>query len=252
MAELLAAIEKRQSTRLPYDPARRISREHLKAILDAARWSPTAHNMQNFEIVVVQDRKLLELIASIPGRVSEKFVRENYAQLSFSEEELKRKKAGILGTMFPESWRRPGSPAGEPGGRATGGRPAGPTHPREENRSQARLVEGSAALLVVLYDPARRAPASAGDFLGIMSLGCVMQSMWLEASSLGIGFQILSGLSAPATAREVKRLLAVPKNLMIAFTARLGYPRASAPYLRVRRDVEDFAFFDRYGGRDLT
>lgn len=246
MAEILAMIEQRQSTRLPFDPAKRIPRDHLKAILEAARWSPTAHNMQNFELVLVQDRKLLELIADIPGRVSPVFLRENLAQLSFSEEELKRKKVGILGTMFPESWRNPGStPSGK------GASPFGSPHPGEENRSQARLTAESSALLVVLYDPSKRAPASRGDFLGIMSLGCVMQSMWLEASSLGIGFQILSSLSSAGGAKELKRLLAIPEKLTIAFSARLGYPRASAPYLRVRRDIDEFTSFDRYGARDI-
>jgi hypothetical protein len=35
----------------------------------------------------------------------------------------------------------------------------------------------SAALLVILFDPSKRAPASEGDVLGMMSLGCVMENM---------------------------------------------------------------------------
>jgi len=46
--------------------------------LEAARWALTAHNMQNFEILIIDDRKVLEKIGNIKSRVSETFIRENY------------------------------------------------------------------------------------------------------------------------------------------------------------------------------
>jgi hypothetical protein len=60
--------------------------------------------MQNFEIVVVDDRKVLDVLANIETEASQVFVEENYDHLSFSEEELARKKVGLLATMFPPSW----------------------------------------------------------------------------------------------------------------------------------------------------
>ena len=51
--------------------------------------------MQNFEIIVVDDKKVLDAIGSIKSTVSETFIRENYQQLSFSEEELLKKKLGF-------------------------------------------------------------------------------------------------------------------------------------------------------------
>src|ERR1022692_591998 len=108
MQEFMQLIENRHSARDLFDPERAIPAEDMEKILEAARWTPTAHNMQNFEIVVVDDRKLLDAIADIKSETSEVFIRENYEQLSFSEEELRRKKVGLLGTMFPPSWRTPG------------------------------------------------------------------------------------------------------------------------------------------------
>ena len=35
------------------------------------------------------------------------FIRENYPQLSFSEDEPRKRKVGILGTVFPKSWLTP-------------------------------------------------------------------------------------------------------------------------------------------------
>jgi nitroreductase len=230
--DILQIIRDRQSARVPFDPARRVPAEHLAQILEAARWTPTAHNMQNFQIVVVDDRELLGAIANIRGEISEAFVRENYEQLSFSEEELRRKKVGLLGLMFPESWRTPG------------------VKPHvDEAHAHSILgepIRSSAAVLVVLYDPTRRAPASEGDVLGMIGLGCLMENMWLVAGSLGIGFHVQSALSSPHVAAEVKKLLAIPAPLEIAFACRIGYPVKDPKYLRVRRDVEDFVHRNRY------
>ena len=107
MSDILKIIQERHSDRVPFDPNRPVAKEDLKQILEAARWTPTAHNMQNFDIIVVDEKEVLEKIGNVKSRISEVFLRENYEQLSFSREELLKKKTGILGVMFPPSWRTP-------------------------------------------------------------------------------------------------------------------------------------------------
>ncbi|MFI5298589.1 MAG: nitroreductase family protein [Polyangiales bacterium] len=230
--DLLKLIRERQSARVRFDREQAIPPAHLSQILEAARWTPTAHNMQNFEIVVVDDRKVLDAIANIRGEISEVFVRENYEQLSFSEAELREKKVGLLGLMFPPAWRTRGVPP----------------HVDEAHAHSilGEPIRSSAALLIVLYDPRKRAPASEHDALGMMSLGCLMQSLWLVASSLGIGFHIQSALSGTTIEAQVKKLLAIPEALKIGFGCRLGYPIDDPKYLRVRRDVADFVHRNKY------
>ncbi len=104
---------------------------------------------------------------------------------------------------------------------------------------------------MVTYDPSKRAPASEGDFLGIISLGCLMENMWLMANSLNIGVHILSSLSGNGIETEVKEILNIPKSLKIAFSVRLGHPTTPVNYLRVRRDREDFTHYNRYGDKDF-
>ena len=224
MENLLKLIKGRQSVRGPFDRERPIVKKDLEKILEAGSWAPTAHNMQNFEVVVVDDKKLLESLGNINYTISETFIKENYQQLSFSEEEMKRKKMGILSTRFPVTMTTPESKQVE-----------------IANDFLGESIIGSAALMIVLYDYKRRAPASEGDFLGIMSLGCVMENMWLMAHSLGIGLQIVSSLSDDRVEKEVKSILEIPEQLKIAFSCRLGFPISSkSECLRVRRDVEDF------------
>jgi nitroreductase len=228
MSETLDLIRDRRSTRMPFDVERPVAAQDLAAVLEAARWAPTAHNMQNFEVVVVDDQAVIRAIGQIDRPISETFVRENYAQLSFSEEELLEKRTGLLGTMFPPSWLTSDFRADA----------------LDAEDAAQRPMPACPVLLVVVYDPGRRAPASAGDFLGIMSLGCVMENMWLAAESLGLGFHIVSSLSSEP---EVKRILGIPDGLVIAFSARLGHPVSEpARYLRVRREVADFTHHDRF------
>jgi nitroreductase len=236
MQDALKLFQGRQSDRIPFDPERPIAKQDLRQILEAGRWAPTAHNMQNFEIDVVDDKKLLQAIGDVERPISDAFIEENYRQLSFSEEELLRKKVGLLATMFPPAWRAPRVKQDDAGNREEISRPF-PSCP---------------VLLVVVYDPRKRAPASKGDFLGIMSLGCLMENMWLMAHSLGIGFHVMSALSADIVEKEVKRILDIPQYLKIAFAVRLGYPLSTPPrYLRVRREVEDFTHHNRFGNPGL-
>jgi nitroreductase len=239
MSNILKIVKERRSSRVQFDQKRSLTKKDLDKIIEVARWAPTAHNMQNFEIIIVDDKELLEKIGNIKYRVSEDFIRENYQQLSFSKEELLQKKVGILGTMFPPSWRDP-SKLGDAAREST---------PRPLNQS----INGSPVLLVVIYDSRKRAPASKGDALGFMSLGCVIGNMWLMAQSLGIGLQILSGFSAEPGAREIKLILNIPEHMEIAFAVRLGYPVSKpAEYLRVRRDMEAFVHNNKYGNKTST
>ncbi len=236
MKELLKLIQERQSIRMPYDPGHRIPKEDIQQILEAGRWSPTAHNMQNFEIIVVDDQKVFDSIGNIKHPVSETFIRENYKQLSFSDEELIRRKTGLLARMFPNSWITPDFNSESKVGKAY--------------LSEQRPFPSCPLMLFVIYDPGNRAPASEGDFLGILSLGCLMENMWLMANSLGISFNIMSSLSSENVENEVKNILQIPGNLKVAFSCRLGYPISNpGNMLRVRRDIEDFTHHNIFGSK---
>jgi nitroreductase len=233
LRDLLDIMWQRHTCRTAFDPAMAVRETDLQRILDAARWAPTAHNIQNFEIIVVGDAQRLSAIGAIRMPAAETFAREAYHQLSMQEAELLRRRTGLLASMFPESWHEA---AVQDGGAA----------------SQRTLVgctlQACPLLLVVVYDTRLGTAASEEDALGWMSLGCVMQNMWLMTESLGISMQILSGMSAAEVENQVQTILDIPRHLKIAFAARLGYPTTvSEGYLRVRRRIQDFTHRNRYG-----
>ena len=228
--QILELIKSRRSIRSSFDLNRPITKESLNQILEAARWAPTPHNMQNFEIIVIDDKRILEAIGNIEYAISDDFIKENYQQLSFSEEELLIKKVGLLATGFPPALRNPN---------VTG---------EKMVSSIGRFIQSNPIFLIIIYDPNKRAPASPGDFLGIMGLGCVMENMGLMAQSMGIAFHIISALNTDAVEKEVKKLLDIPDQMKIAFSVRFGYP-LSIPQKRltVRREKEDFTHWNQYG-----
>lgn len=232
--QMSEVIRHRHSERVPFDPGHRLAESDLEAILEAARWAPTAHNMQNFEIIVVDDDTRLGAIGRVRGGTSEGFIRENHAQLSFSEEELIRKGTGLLATMFPPSWRSLDGEAVET--------------PDVEHTLLDDSMRSCPVVIIVVYDTRRRAPASEGDFLGIMSLGCVMENMWLTAETLGVEMQIMSVFSGKQVEAELRKILSIPDHLDVAFACRLGYPPVPPDrYLRVRRATGRFTHRNTYG-----
>jgi nitroreductase len=236
MRDLLEVMWQRHSCRAAFDPHREIREGDLQRILDAARWAPTAHNMQNFEIIIVDDRQCLAELCAIQLPPMETFIRENRRQLSLSEAELLQRKTGLCASMFPESWQE--TDAEQHGAAAT-------------HSYVGRTIQPCRLLMVIVQDGRLGAPTSEGDSLGVMSLGCVMQNLWLMAESLGIRMQVLSAFGANGVENKVRRILAIPQHMKIAFAARLGYPlTAPEPYLRVRRAIQDLTHRNRYAVRE--
>lgn len=229
---------KRHSTRDPFALERSVSREELLTIIEAACWAPTAHTMQSFEIIVLDDRVVIEVVSRIESTISEAFIRESFAQLCLSEEELRRKKVGILGTRFAPKWTDV-SALDE----AIASRKPAPL---------AGTIRGGNTLPLVLYDTRKRAPASAGDLLGHLSLGCVLEKIWLMAEALGKSVRLMSGFGADAVRSALREMLDIPEHLALGFARKQGYPaRPPASYRRVRREVESFTHHNRYGNRGL-
>lgn len=236
MTDILEVIKERHSSRGQFDSKRIISKDNLNLILEAARWAPTAHNIQNFEIIVIDDKDIIKKISKIESITSEEFIRENFNYLSMSEEELKEKKVGILGTQFPPKWRD-----------------ASKIDEAIKERTPTPLnytIRGGNTILLVIYDERKRAPASEGDMLGFLSLGCIMENIWLMAQALGISVHIMSAFNSVKS--DLWKLFNIPDFMVFGFACKLGYTtRESEDYARVRREVQSFTHHNRYGNKEL-
>ena len=75
--DVISAIESRRSIRSYEDKS--LPSELMEKVLDAAKLAPSASNMQNWNIIVVTDRSLLEKLVSVSG--DQRFVGECSAYL---------------------------------------------------------------------------------------------------------------------------------------------------------------------------
>jgi nitroreductase len=242
MQDIIKVIQSRHSTRGAFDLTRSISRETQQLILEGAQWAPTPTNMQNFEVVVVDSKEQLDAIGRVPADMSEQFLRETYGLLSYSDAELREKKTGMLASSFPSAWTNPEA-----------------WNPESDYRSQltflGRAIGETPLLMFVVYDATKRAPGSEGDPVGLISLGCVLENMWLVCESLELGLHVLTVVSDGPVEHKLKDVLHVPANMKIAFACSIGY--AADPlisYTRVRRDLNDFVHYNKfaYTARDKT
>lgn len=231
---LMHVIECRHSSRAPYDPGSPVSPHELAQIVEAARWAPTAHNMQNFRLIVVESPHVLAELGAIRAPISPGFIAENYRQLSWSIDELRARGTGLLGTMFPLSWQT-----------------ADPAEvPRDAARRLHELIAGAPLVIVAVFDASQRAPASEGDALGLISLGCVLENMWLAAQACHLDLQVMSTFSGERVEPEVDRVLGIPRPWRIAYALRIGHALAANAVPRVRRDPDMFVHRDRFGSPD--
>jgi nitroreductase len=110
-------------------------------------------------------------------------------------------------------------------------------------------------MMFVVYDATKRAPGSEGDPVGLISLGCVLENMWLVCESLELGLHVLTVVSDGPVEHKLKDVLHVPSNMKIALACSIGYaadPLAS--YTRVRRALNDFVHYNKFActARDNT
>lgn len=61
--EVFEAIKKRRSIR-KFDPTKEVTDEQIEKLLEAARWAPSAGNLQSWFFVVVRDNKIKERFVS--------------------------------------------------------------------------------------------------------------------------------------------------------------------------------------------
>ena len=94
----------------------------------------------------------------------------------------------------------------------------------DDHRLLARLAEagqriaGAPTMIFVVADPAR----DDGE-LGALSLGCVLENMWLAAQASHLDVEVVTAIG-----RDTPRLLGIPAGWRIAYALRVGHAEAGA------------------------
>ena len=235
-------VKFRKSSRVPYK-IKPIPRDDLKKILIAAQMTPTPHNTQPFEIIIVEDREIIKKISEVKFRLNKEFIDEHFFWTRYSYEELREKKDGVHVNSLPsfvldlkknhelidddKFWDK----AGE---------------------LYSLYIQASSLLLFVIYNRNRKGCGPLKHLWGIISIGAVMENIWLAANDLGISVQLVSGqLADPEAATKLKQILKISdKNYQLMLFFRFGYERNFfKKEEKFRRDLKDFVHVNYFGNK---
>jgi nitroreductase len=213
---LLELVKARRSIRrFKPDP---VPDEHIRRIIEVARWAPSGFNMQPWEFVVIQKEPLRRKIAEIVGVYYAQSVEMEKAREAWQGRQWKLSGMSDVKGDFTQA----------------------PVYILllGDIRAQAGLPMG------VRYDRHRLETIHTSGLAGAFAY------MHLAATTLGLASQWISAVQTAYSRTMIKALLGIPTVLEIYDMMALGYP-AIAPSGKYMREIDDIIHQDDCGEEDF-
>lgn len=254
--ELSEAIRKRHTTNgafadRPVDP------EHKRTILELAARAPSHFNSQPWRFVVVEDAERRQALAEIAGASMRDLMADGrfwqqYRQFfRLSDDEVAESKDGIHFDHMPAVLKPFAKYLFTDRGAAMMN-----TFqvPKVLGNDARKLVAASPMLLGIALSRQVYLPDELTGIYTLISLGAVVQTIWLTATSLGMGMQFVSTpQEIPANWALVSAMLGVPDEFELMLLLRLGYedPSLKRPTIDwtspQRKGIDELAFQETWG-----
>ena len=234
-------VKFRRSSRWLFSTKKQISDEDLKNILESARYAPSPHNRQPFDIIVVKDRNVIKQISEVGIRLNKKEI-DGHIFWTKSKKELESEGVGVQVDVVPKFVHdlkdKPELIDDDEFWEKTMG-------------LFATVMQASSLLLCIVFNPKLPGIGPLKNLWGILSVGAVMQNIWLAANDLGISVHLVSSqIMRAESKRKLYQILNIPKDYRLLFLFRLGYEgrfgKYGTPY---RRKLEDFVHLDRFSNK---
>jgi nitroreductase len=254
--ELFEAILRRHTTNGPFLD-KPVSPEHKQRLIEMASRAPSHFNSQPWRFIVVEDEERRQQIGDIAGDSMRRLIEEGrfwqqYRRyFRFSQEEANQTSDGIhIDNMPPVLKPFAKYLFTEQGGKMMNALQV----PRVLSKDARKLVAGSPLLLGLALTRAEYKPGELSSLYSLVSLGAVVQTIWLTAISQGMGVQFISTpQEIPDNWEKLVRLLNVPDDYELMLMFRLGYTDASIKRPTIdwtspqRKGVDELAFQEVWG-----
>lgn len=249
--DLFEAIVNRRTTNTAFLP-KKITREHIRQLIKSASYAPSHFNSQPWRFIIIIDEELISKIGKIAGISMEELINKGtfwkkYRKyFRFSAKEMEEKKNGIHIDHLPAVLK----PFvkyifTEKGGRIISKFKIGKIMGKDEES----LVSSSPLLFAILLDKEEYIEGQLSGLYSLISMGTVIQNLWLATTALGIGMQFVS---TPGEVKEqwkeIIRLLEIPvKEYELLAIFRMGYINKNT-----KRPVIDWNSSQRMGIEKLA
>jgi nitroreductase len=254
--DLLEAIRKRKTTNTPFLPDK-VSNAHKRLLIEAASRAPSHFNSQPWRFVIVEDKQHIQQIAGIAGDSMKhlmedgSFVARYRRYFKFSEKESATAGSGIYIDNVPAMLRpmvkmvfseQVGSLLGKLGAaNILGG-------------DQRKIVNGAPMLLAITLDKQEYKPGELSGLYASITLGAVIQTLWLVTTAHNIGMQFISTpLEVLANKNRIVELLNIPSDHDLVAIFRIGYKNPDAPRNTIdwtsnqRKQFTDLVHYEKWG-----
>lgn len=229
--DLLEAIRRRKTTNTPFRPER-VSDEHKRLLIEAASRAPSHFNSQPWHFVIVEDEARIAQMAEIAGDSMKhlmddgSFVSRYRRYFRFNEKESTTTGSGIYVDNVPAVLRpmvrlvfsqQVGSLLSKFGASNILG------------NDQRKIVRGAPMLLAITLDKQEYKPGELSGLYASITLGAVIQTLWLVTTALDIGMQFISTpLEVAENKARVIELLKIPEAHELVAIFRMGYKDPNA------------------------
>ncbi len=254
--DIFETIVNRRTTNSAFAQGK-VSPEHIETIVKMASFAPSHFNSQPWRFIVVQDEEIIKKIAKIAGdsmvQLMEdgRFWKQYMKYFRFSEEEVQKTKDGIHIDHLPAVLKPfVRSIFSEKGGKVL----AKFKVPRILGNDEEKLVAGAPILFIILLTKDEYKPGELSGFYSVISMGAVIQNLWLSTTALGMGMQFISTPGEiPENWKKISEMIKVPENYEMMAIFRMGYtdPNMKRPTIdwksSQRKGVNELAFKDQWG-----
>lgn len=258
--DVFEAIRKRHTTNGPF-AERPIAPEHKRQLLELVARAPSHFNSQPWRFVVVEDAERRRALGDIAGESMRQLMEagrffEQYRRFfRTSKEEVEQTKDGIHFDHVPTVLKPFTKYLFTERGATIMNRFQ---VPRVLGNDARKLVTNAPMLLGIALSRELYQPGELTGLYTMISLGAVVQTLWLSATALGMGMQFVSTpQEIPAQWARVSAMLEVPDDFELMLLLRLGYedPTLKRPTIDwtspQRKGINELAFQERWG-RPLT
>lgn len=230
--DLLEAIRKRKTTNTPFrpDPVRD---EHKRLLVEAASRAPSHFNSQPWRFIIIEDRARIEAIADLAGEAMKAlmddggFVARYRRYFRFDAKESLGTGNGIYIDKVPPLLRpmvrlvfseQVGALLSKLGASTILG------------NDQRKIVRTAPMLLAITLDKQEYKPGELSGLYASITLGAVIQTLWLVTTALDMGMQFISvALESPPQKARLVSLLRIPDDQELVAIFRIGYKDPQAP-----------------------
>lgn len=254
--DLFEAIVNRKTANSRF-AERKVSEEHIELLIKMSSHCPSHFNSQPWRFIAITDEKIIGSIAKIAGDSmmqlmdNGRFWKQYRKYFRFSEKEMKRTNDGIHIDHLPAALK----PFVRTIFSETGGKVMAKFKvPRILGTDEEKLVASSPLLFVICLTKDEYKKEDLSGFYSVISMGAVIQTLWLVTTAVGMGMQFISTPGEiPEKWNEISGMLDIPDNFEMCAIFRMGYvdPEIKRPTIdwrsSQRKPINELSFKDTWG-----